>query len=156
MRECLLEVCEFHIECEALNHCHAADLSGLTIDQSHQNHDPKKGAVNTFPGFIKAKRDIPPLGPDMVVLPQHYARFAIEPINFVATNGLDFLTGNAIKYLCRAPYKHGDSGKQDYMKAIRYTMMVAKKALGDPEWWKPYRNDLDAKLLEELSYGTTP
>jgi hypothetical protein len=95
----------------------------------------------------------PPLGADMVVLPKHYARFNIEPINFVASNNIDFLTGNAIKYLCRAPYKHGDGGRQDYMKALRYTIMLAKRALGDPEWWKPYKTDIGAKILEELSYA---
>jgi hypothetical protein len=96
----------------------------------------------------------PPLGADMVVLPKHYARFKIEPINFVASNNIDFLTGNAIKYLCRAPYKHGDSGRQDYMKALRYTIMLAKRSLGDPAWWAPYKTDIGAKILEELSYGT--
>ncbi len=35
----------------------------------------------------------------------HYARFAIEPIDFVVANGLGYREGNIIKYVCRHPYK---------------------------------------------------
>lgn len=54
---------------------------------------------------------------DPVFRPPHYTRFPIEPITFIAANDLPFLPGNAIKYICRAPYK--ENFEQDIRKAIR-------------------------------------
>ena len=42
-----------------------------------------------------------------VTQPAHYARFAIQPIEFILANGLDFLQASVIKYLVRYPYKNG-------------------------------------------------
>ena len=36
---------------------------------------------------------------------EHYARFEIEPIDFVVANKLGYREGNIIKYVCRHPYK---------------------------------------------------
>lgn len=43
--------------------------------------------------------------PDVVNKPSHYARFAIEPIEFILKNDLPFHKGNPIKYIARAGYK---------------------------------------------------
>lgn len=47
----------------------------------------------------------------------HYQQFKIQPINFIQQNNLDFMTGNVIKYVCRAPYKNS---KGDLLKARDY------------------------------------
>ena len=39
--------------------------------------------------------------------PNHYARFAIEPIDFISKNKLDWLVGNVVKYVCRYDAKNG-------------------------------------------------
>jgi hypothetical protein len=39
--------------------------------------------------------------------PAHYARFAIQPIDFIEANGLDFLQASVLKYLVRFPFKNG-------------------------------------------------
>ena len=39
--------------------------------------------------------------------PSYYSRFAIQPIEFIVKNGLDFLQGNVIKYVCRFDQKNG-------------------------------------------------
>lgn len=36
--------------------------------------------------------------------PQHYTK-GIEPIDFIESWNLGFSLGNAVKYICRAPYK---------------------------------------------------
>ncbi|MCQ4158766.1 DUF3310 domain-containing protein [Roseomonas sp. GC11] len=54
---------------------------------------------------------------DPVVKPHHYARFKIEPINFIMQNNLPFAIGNIIKYVCRYDAK---DGLQDLRKARRY------------------------------------
>lgn len=70
---------------------------------------------------------------DMVTLPGHYARYAIEPIHFICANHLDFFQGNIIKYICRHDAKNG---LEDIRKAIRYAVMYEKFLGGDPDWWK--------------------
>lgn len=47
----------------------------------------------------------PPDRADDPTSPRHYARFPVQPLDFIQRNGLDFLTGNVIKYVVRAPYK---------------------------------------------------
>ena len=44
---------------------------------------------------------------NVVTQPAHYARFAIQPIEFILANGLNFLQASVIKYLVRYPYKNG-------------------------------------------------
>jgi hypothetical protein len=97
--------------------------------------------------------DPEPLPEDVIVLPQHYARFAIEPIYFIGQNRLDFLLGNAIKYLMRAEFKHRTPA-EDTLKAVRYAIMRAKWIMGDPEWSKEYRiPGLAEMLTKELTYA---
>jgi hypothetical protein len=64
---------------------------------------------------------------DPINQPRHYASFEVEPVEFVARNGLDFLRGNAIKYLCRAFLK---GGAEDLKKALRYVQMALEHHYG--------------------------
>lgn len=74
--------------------------------------------------------DNPPVDPtsdNTPVNPVHYNKFNIEPIDFIAQNGLDFLTGNAIKYLMR----HRDkNGIEDLEKAEQYIKFIKKYEYG--------------------------
>jgi hypothetical protein len=49
--------------------------------------------------------------------PAHYARFAIEPIDFIEANNIGFSAGNIIKYVCRHDAK---DGIKDLQKARYY------------------------------------
>jgi len=75
---------------------------------------------------------------DPVKQPAHYASFEIEPVEFVSRNKLDFLRGNAIKYLCRAFLK---GGAEDLKKALRYVQMALEHHYGVhvPIHWKEER-----------------
>lgn len=68
---------------------------------------------------------------DAVVRPNHYTRFAIEPITFIMENNLPFWLGNIIKYVMRWDAK---DGIQDLKKARRYLDMRIKQLEGDPHW----------------------
>ena len=48
---------------------------------------------------------VPTKDKDPVKQPEHYTRYAIEPITFIMRNALRFEIGNIIKYACRAGYK---------------------------------------------------
>jgi len=73
--------------------------------------------------------------------PDHYSKWAIEPITFIMGNGLSFWAGNVIKYTVRAGSKHyvgmtsDESEITDLKKARRYIDMrlnqLEGKAIND-------------------------
>ena len=66
---------------------------------------------------------------DLQVGGTHYSTMEIQPSEFNFRNNLNWLEGNAIKYICR---HHAKGGAQDIDKAIHYL-----------------------ELLKEWHYGTT-
>ena len=58
----------------------------------------------------------------------HYKDFAIQPAEFIHRNGLGFLAGNVIKYVCR----HGKKGGlQDLEKARHYIDLLIEWEYGE-------------------------
>jgi hypothetical protein len=55
---------------------------------------------------------------DMINHPPHYRLGDREVIEI--TEHLDFLSGNVVKYVCRAGRKEGSSSLEDYLKARWY------------------------------------
>ena len=51
----------------------------------------------------------------------HYKRFKIQPIEFIALNDLNFLEGNVVKYVCRHSFK---DWLRDLEKAKHYIEML--------------------------------
>lgn len=68
-----------------------------------------------------------PLQPDMVNHPPHYAKLNPEPITVIEDWGLDFFTGNAVKYVARAGRKDPTKQKEDILKAIWYLKRKADR-----------------------------
>ena len=60
----------------------------------------------------------------------HYKNMVIEPSEFIYKNQLNWLVGNAIKYLCRYDKKNG---KNDLDKAIHYIELLKE--------WRYERDD---------------
>lgn len=85
---------------------------------------------------LKAMDEHLPPPKDMVTLPEHYARFKIEPIRFIVENGLNWFQGNIVKYSLRYDAKNGE---EDLRKAQRYMQMQQAFLKGDPDWWKAQR-----------------
>ncbi len=52
--------------------------------------------------------------------PAHYQRGVIEVWDFVADQGLDYFSGNIVKYLCRAGHKAHEEELDDLRKAKAY------------------------------------
>ena len=64
---------------------------------------------------------------DVINIPNHYAKWEIEPITFVMRNKLPFAEGNVIKYTMR----HRDkNGLDDIKKAIKYLKFIAEQDYG--------------------------
>lgn len=70
---------------------------------------------------------------DNVHLPEHYARFKIEPVRFCIENNLNGFQFNIIKYILRHDAKNG---LEDLKKARRYLDMFIKWVEGDEDWWR--------------------
>ncbi len=51
----------------------------------------------------------------------HYKDMAIQPSEFIHKNDLNWLEGNAVKYICRHRQKHG---ARDIDKAIHYLELL--------------------------------
>lgn len=56
--------------------------------------------------------------------PPYYSRWKIQPLEFIAANDLDFLTGNIIKYIMR---HSGKNGLEDLEKAKVYLERLIKQ-----------------------------
>ena len=54
----------------------------------------------------------------------HYNSMKIQPAEFINENKILFAEGNAIKYICRHPYK---GKKEDLKKAIHYIEMIMER-----------------------------
>lgn len=68
-----------------------------------------------------------------VVMPDHYARFPIEPIRFIEENRLSPLQGKVVKYTCRYDAKNG---LEDLYKALRCLELLIRKVEKNPKWWE--------------------
>jgi hypothetical protein len=64
------------------------------------------------------------LASDPVNHPHHYTQYPVEVIEI--TEHLDFLTGNVVKYVLRAPYKGNQL--EDLKKAAWYLDRAIKRA----------------------------
>ena len=58
----------------------------------------------------------------------HYQSMPIQPSDFIHKNGIGFLAGNVIKYVCRYKQK---GGVQDLEKAAHYIQLLIE-AESDP------------------------
>lgn len=58
----------------------------------------------------------------------HYKSFAIQPIDFVLKNKLQFCEANVIKYVCRHRVK---GGAEDLRKARHYIDLLINEEYGD-------------------------
>lgn len=58
--------------------------------------------------------------------PDHYNANGVEVIDVIENWGLDFETGNALKYMCRAGRKN-DNGIEDLKKALWYIRREANR-----------------------------
>ena len=64
--------------------------------------------------------------------PFHYQQGKIQVWDFIVDQGLDFLSGNIIKYICRAGYKPNESELDDWLKIRKYVDRKIQ-AIGDAE-----------------------
>jgi hypothetical protein len=97
----------------------------------------KGGAIfdHAFADTQVALMDVSVVDPaprDDVYHPPHYARWKMEPIEFIAINDLPWWLANVIKYTMRFDAK---DGLQDLRKARSYLDMKIREVEGTPRFW---------------------
>ena len=97
---------------------------------TYQPNKKERSALKELEELAR-KADRKPKG-DPVVRPSYYTQYAIEPIEFIIRNELNFPIGNIIKYLMRAGHKPGNSEIQDLRKAARYLEMYISHLEANP------------------------
>ncbi len=124
--------------CESVNNCGVTSLVPTVVDPGEPPTSAKKcenkscGAYNeTSPVNCSTYWDVsgcdtynayshefrPPSSVPDTSEQGHYTACAIEPIDFIKANNMDFLEGNIVKYIAR--YKRKD-GLKDLSKARQY------------------------------------
>jgi len=54
----------------------------------------------------------------------HYSRMAIQPIEFIQANKMEYAEANIVKYISRHKFKNG---KEDILKVIHYCEMIIER-----------------------------
>lgn len=67
--------------------------------------------------------------PDAIFAPSHYARFAIQPKDFITQNRLTYNVGTVVSYLCRFDAKNG---LEDLLKAREHLDYLIEAERGAP------------------------
>jgi hypothetical protein len=76
----------------------------------------------------------------------HYRDFAIQPSEFIHRNGIGFLVGNVIKYVCRYKAKNG---RQDLEKARHYIDLLLEWEYPDAPRSEPADRVVDVPDVPE-------
>ena len=58
----------------------------------------------------------------------HYKDCEIQPVEYIYSNGLDFLEGNVVKYITR--HKTKGEGRKDIEKVIHYAELILELKYG--------------------------
>jgi len=58
---------------------------------------------------------------------EHYRKGSIQPIEYIYANGMDFFSGNVVKYITRWKYKNG---LEDLKKAKHYIELLMEQEYG--------------------------
>lgn len=74
--------------------------------------------------------------------PEHYNKGTYEAINVIEAWGANFNLGNALKYICRAGKKEGNTAKQDLQKAVWYLEREIKR-ISKLEYKEPTEKNYD-------------
>ena len=89
---------------------------------------------------------------DEVFHPQHYARWKMEPIEFIAINDLPWWLANLIKYSMRYDAK---DGLQDLYKGRSYLDMKIRQVEQVPRFWdKPVTEERKLNVSSAAARNT--
>lgn len=78
--------------------------------------------------YVKPPPPAPQSALDVQVGGAHYKQMTIQPVEFIHANGLPFIEGNCVKYLCRWREKGGVADLQKVKHYIDLLIELERKA----------------------------
>lgn len=88
------------------------------MDQSQDTFDTE--SWKAFGGTLPTLSSSTTTTPVSKYSPSHYQRGSIEVWDFIVDQKLDYLSGNVVKYICRAGHKSYESELDDWLKVKAY------------------------------------
>lgn len=115
---------EFHVHSVWTRPEGAKQSVSIDITREGDNMECEDKQENNDAGDSKAERrlSLPPKSTQ--VGGDHYSKMKIQPIDFITANGLGYMEGNIIKYVCRYKSKNG---VEDLKKAQHYLQMLIEQ-----------------------------
>lgn len=89
----------------------------LLLKDNRQQADSRESVTGSSPSLKETQ-----------VGGNHYSKMKIQPIDFITENGLGYIEGNIIKYVCRYKDKNG---LEDLKKAQHYLQMLIEQTSQD-------------------------
>jgi hypothetical protein len=112
-----------------------------TVLSDSGNPDTLAGAISDITKYIQTlpnsgiePSDDLPSEDNQVLMPDHYALFAMEPTYFCREMDINWNIGNFVKYIMRFPHKKRPL--KDLHKAMRYLEMEIRYLTNDHNWNK--------------------
>jgi len=92
--------------------------------ESHEQYMARRSAEESLINKERFKKTKPS---DKQIGGNHYKDCAIQPVDYIVKNNLDFLEGNVVKYITRHKTKNGI---EDIRKVIHYAELILEKKYG--------------------------
>jgi hypothetical protein len=92
--------------------------------ESHEQYMTRRSAEESLINKERFKKTKPS---DKQIGGNHYKDCAIQPVDYIVKNNLDFLEGNVVKYITRHKTKNGI---EDIRKVIHYAELILEKKYG--------------------------
>lgn len=114
---------------EPVPHCEACYVLGYDNGGKVDSHEFVEDKLEVDKRWAIALGDLDPDEPPAQVGGDHYSKRAIQPIEYIMANGLDFCEGNVIKLVTRWRDK---GGIEDLEKIIQYAQFLKDDAKANP------------------------
>lgn len=124
--------------------------------------DPKQSldGIDKTQGLLGKLGAAPTKALDVQVGGAHYKSCTIQPVEFSYRNGLNFMEGSVVKYICRHRSKNG---VEDLKKAKHYIDLLIELEYAEPAKKATYCNhaqlgydDIDTKAADERRQSSGP
>jgi len=92
--------------------------------ESHEQYMARRSAEESLINKERFNKTKPS---DKQIGGNHYKDCAIQPVDYIVKNNLDFLEGNVVKYITRHKTKNGI---EDIRKVIHYAELILEKKYG--------------------------
>lgn len=115
---------EFHVRNVWTQPDGAKQSVNIDITREGEDMECEDKQENNDADNRKDLRGSSPSPKSMQVGGDHYSKMKIQPIDFITANGIGYIEGNIIKYVCRYKSKNG---VEDLKKAQHYLQMLIEQ-----------------------------